>query len=101
MDGVQAYDLLSDLDLLGDFEYFIQRYFTEKINRAYSKPNVFNFWREGCFMLKFLFLFVQYFVIFILSESMQCIHHSEAKFFAELIFKTFKTQKILFAIYSV
>ena len=30
MDGVQAYDLLSDLDLLGDFEFFIQTYFTKK-----------------------------------------------------------------------
>ena len=68
MDGVQAYDLLSDLDLLSNFEFFIQTFFTEKINPAYSKPNAFNFWREGCFMLKFLFLLVQYFVTFILSK---------------------------------
>ena len=33
------------------------------MNPVYSKANVFNFWKEGCFMLKFLYLFsfIQFF----------------------------------------
>ena len=64
MDGVQAYDLLQS--------FIVQKFFTEKMNPAYSKANVFNFRREGCFMLRlpYIFSFIQFFVTFLLSESM-------------------------------
>ena len=80
LDGVQANVLLNF--------FIVQKLFTQKINLAYSKANVFHFWKEGCSMLKFLYLFsfIQFFVTFLLSDSMSCIHHSEAKFYIECIF---------------
>ena len=41
MDGVQAYDLLNF--------FIVQKFFTEKMNPAYSEANALNFWRESCF----------------------------------------------------